>query len=742
FCENDENDSIDNRQFDPVTYMITLLRYLSIAALLASGVSPSSSPSPSSASHCLQPFVPENGHVIFAEPGPYPIGTVARYSCAVGFERLGPEERRCGSDGRWRGRSPVCVVDVARGRPFDVPEANETSRWPLPSGECAETLATFIIDLAAPSQIQAVQIGLGKASNRLDQVELFQDTGEVCKCGDETPPHLTANATNTLLTMECTCNRVVRIRVSARGRLQLCTLKVFASDAVSPWQCGLNESPSLEHLGVFEGACYSASKIKADWARAARACADAANGGTLPMRQDEASMNFLATTLEGLRNPAPFYWIGVVSDMNEWRYADGAPVGPIEMHFGDKVHAATDGEAILVSREAAWKWAVGLQTGWNQFVCRSKPKFCTSPGVGEAGRVSFSSHSYAVGTTSFYECEEGYELDGNSQRICGVAGKWSGTIPSCQLVDCGLPPSFDGQTHLLNKTTLFGAVVDYECPRGFRPVAGASTRRSCGADGAWSAPPPLCARVDCGKPSSVANGNAHFTTTNLNSTAVYECGQAFRLIGHDTVYCSERGSWEPVSPVCYDVSALREMQSGSGEANALLAIAAVALLVLLVVIVIRHARSPSFSLPSKPPPPPPSEMSMGASAGVIYAQAANIRPMATHNHVDNTVYYAASVPLTQLEVPPQLLQLQQLPNGNIHITLPMGRPITRAPLPQFNQPPPTVSPTDSQMKYSFEHEPIYDVPPQMDTVVLSQDEEEFDSVYGSVTAPESDSTVC
>lgn len=35
---------------------------------------------------------------------------------------------------------------------------------------------------------------------------------------------------------------------------------------------------------------------------------------------------------------------------------------------------------------------------------------------------------------------------------------------------------------------------------------------------------------------------------------------------------------------------------------------------------------------------------------------------------------------------------------------------------------PTVSPTDSQMKYSFEHEPIYDVPPMMDTVVHMDEE--------------------
>lgn len=40
--------------------------------------------------------------------------------------------------------------------------------------------------------------------------------------------------------------------------------------------------------------------------------------------------------------------------------------------------------------------------------------------------------------------------------------------------------------------------VEYECARGFRPIGG-SPLRSCGPDGAWSAPPPLCARVDCGE---------------------------------------------------------------------------------------------------------------------------------------------------------------------------------------------------------------------------------------------------
>ncbi len=72
-------------------------------------------------------------------------------------------------------------------------------------------------------------------------------------------------------------------------------------------------------------------------------------------------------------------------------------------------------------------------------------------------------------------------------------------------------------------------------------------------------------------------------------------------------------------------------------------------------------------------------------------------------------------------MPPQLLSLQQLPNGNIHLTLPPLRPMVRPRLTQFvglsrpsPVPPPCLSssPTPSQLLYSFDaDEPIYDTPP-------------------------------
>lgn len=47
------------------------------------------------------------------------------------------------------------------------------------------------------------------------------------------------------------------------------------------------------------------------------------------------------------------------------------------------------------------------------------------------------------------------------------------------------------------------------------------------------------------------------------------------------------------------------------------------------------------------------------------------------NPQDSMVYYASSVPFTQMEIPPHLLSLKQLPNGNIQATLPLGSLILR-----------------------------------------------------------------
>ena len=39
---------------------------------------------------------------------------------------------------------------------------------------------------------------------------------------------------------------------------------------------------------------------------------------------------------------------------------------------------------------------------------------------------------------AIYECEQGFELVGNSQRSCQSTGSWSGTAPTCKLIGMSL----------------------------------------------------------------------------------------------------------------------------------------------------------------------------------------------------------------------------------------------------------------------------------------------------------------
>ncbi|KHN70725.1 hypothetical protein Tcan_10280 [Toxocara canis] len=109
---------------------------------------------------------------------------------------------------------------------------------------------------------------------------------------------------------------------------------------------------------------------------------------------------------------------------------------------------------------------------------------------------------------------------------------------------------------------------------------------------------------------------------------------------------------------------------------------------------------------------------------IVYAAASQI--------TDSNIYYASTgMHTTEIELPPHLVGVQHLPHENIHVTLPHLRPVSRSSLAiamraeqldvehlemRSNHLTFTASPTPSQVLYSFDDEPIYDMPPDDDTL--------------------------
>ncbi|VDL72595.1 unnamed protein product [Nippostrongylus brasiliensis] len=180
-------------------------------------------------------------------------------------------------------------------------------------------------------------------------------------------------------------------------------------------------------------------------------------GATLPMKISEIAKEGLRAALTTALTPKQFYWIGAASSTTSWRWADGTIVDDEEADWSAApILPSTHPEAIVLAQLAGWRWIPSAQNVWNSFLCQSKPKTCTFPGISEASRVSFTSPNYVIGTIAVYSCELGsvcpfngpaalekkckltrgaifsYQLNGVTERLCDETAQWSGTIPKCR----------------------------------------------------------------------------------------------------------------------------------------------------------------------------------------------------------------------------------------------------------------------------------------------------------------------
>lgn len=59
----------------------------------------------------------------------------------------------------------------------------------------------------------------------------------------------------------------------------------------------------------------------------------------------------------------------------------------------------------------------------------SAPDNCGDPGTPLNGiRIG---NDFRIGATVYYECSEGFRLDGSGSRQCQVSGTWTDTLPQC-----------------------------------------------------------------------------------------------------------------------------------------------------------------------------------------------------------------------------------------------------------------------------------------------------------------------
>ncbi|HJL00732.1 MAG TPA: EGF domain-containing protein [Polyangiaceae bacterium LLY-WYZ-15_(1-7)] len=170
--------------------------------------------------------------------------------------------------------------------------------------------------------------------------------------------------------------------------------------------------------------------------------------------------------------------------------------------------------------------------------------------LGSPANGSVSTDRTTLGGTASYGCNTGYEIVGTDTRTCEASGSWSGSAPSCTPVDCGSLPSPTNGSVSFSSTT-FGSIASYSCDSGFM-MTGGDVARTCQAEGTWSGNAPMCVPeiVDCGSPPSLSGGSVSAPSTTAGSFATYSCSSGRQMAGSDLLYCDADGDWLGALPVC------------------------------------------------------------------------------------------------------------------------------------------------------------------------------------------------
>ncbi|XP_054729921.1 sushi, von Willebrand factor type A, EGF and pentraxin domain-containing protein 1 [Anastrepha obliqua] len=175
-----------------------------------------------------------------------------------------------------------------------------------------------------------------------------------------------------------------------------------------------------------------------------------------------------------------------------------------------------------------------------------------------------SAQTYKIGALAKYRCERGYKMVGEALVTCEDNGQWSGAVPECVYVECGVPANItNGKVTLATNVTYYGAAALYECNPNFK-LDGVS-RRLCAEDGTWSHEKPACREITCDEPDISENLIVDVADHSVGAQAKFKCAKGRTLIGNDTRVCQKNGKWAGKSPSCKPVDCGRPPMIENGR---------------------------------------------------------------------------------------------------------------------------------------------------------------------------------
>ncbi|XP_046570569.1 protein lev-9-like isoform X1 [Haliotis rubra] len=202
----------------------------------------------------------------------------------------------------------------------------------------------------------------------------------------------------------------------------------------------------------------------------------------------------------------------------------------------------------------------GAEGQWIGPKMSCKARDCGSPGELVNGWRN-PGYRFTFPSRVTYHCNEGYELVGKGFRECQANGDWSGSLPTCNPINCNeLGAPLHGT--MIGSGTEYGIVIRFVCNDGFK-VVGSNDRR-CQSDREWSGQEATCEEINCGMPGPLWNGYLDGHRTTVGAVYFYRCNTRTKFDGVSfSTQCLETGQWSHPAPKCLGQCRVSSIKNGT-----------------------------------------------------------------------------------------------------------------------------------------------------------------------------------
>ena len=187
----------------------------------------------------------------------------------------------------------------------------------------------------------------------------------------------------------------------------------------------------------------------------------------------------------------------------------------------------------------------GADGKWHGEIPNCLPARCPLPVPVEHG--SFSGDIFTYGSTVNYTCDLGFRLVGHNVLQCSADASWNYHAPECEIIEC---PEIEHPMHghIISSGNTFGSVLEIMCDFGYELVG--PMLRSCLLDALWSGNDSYCEKVKCPTPNEIKNGRYYGRTFTFGNSIDYACEANYDLFGPSRRTCQGDGRWTEMDPSC------------------------------------------------------------------------------------------------------------------------------------------------------------------------------------------------